>query len=251
MKKATMRPAKHIQYSLLALLACTVCFEFTPLDIWVQDLFYNSGSQQWLLSIKGSPIRHFLLYDGPKKLLILFELSLLLSLLFFRKHSLVKQYHSGLLIVLLSLPLGPAVVSSLKGTTNVACPYALSQYGGDIPYIKIFERYPAGQQPSKQQRCFPAGHASGGFALMALYYLPQSRRCRRQVLYFAIGAGWLMGGYKMLLGHHFLSHTLISMILSWFVINCIAQMVTPHKVLDPDSPLTPERSPLLPVVSSD
>ncbi|MEX1669428.1 phosphatase PAP2 family protein [Zhongshania guokunii] len=246
-----MRPAKHIQYSLLALLTCTICFELTPLDTWVQDLFYNSQSQQWALSIKGSPVRHFILYDGPKKLLILFEVALLLSLLFFRKHPIVKQYHCGLLIVLLSLPLGPAAVSSLKGTTNVACPYALSQYGGDIPYIKVFERYPTGQEPSKQQRCFPAGHASGGFALMALYYLPKSRRRRQQALYFAIGAGWIMGGYKMLLGHHFLSHTIISMLISWLVVNCVAQMVIPHKTLERSSPSDSKSGSLLTIASPD
>ena len=188
-------------------------------------------STAWL-SIEGHPWRHILLYDAPKKILGILELSLLVSLLFFRKHTLIQKYHSGLLIVMLTLPLGPSVVSSLKGTTNVACPYDLTQYGGDTPYIRLFERYPAGKKPAKQQRCFPAGHASGGFALLALYFLPQSRRRRRQMLAVALLAGWTMGMYKMLLGHHFFSHTLTSMILCWLVANCIALIVTPHSLYE-------------------
>lgn len=222
-----MSPAKHIQYALIALTAVTLCFELSNLDLWIQGFFYNASSQHWLFQIDGNPWRHFFFYDGPKKLLLLFELTLLVSLLFFRKAPIVQQYHRGLLIVLLALPLGPAAVSSLKGTTNVACPYALSEYGGKLPYLKLFERYPADKQPAKQQRCFPAGHASGGFALLALYYLPKSRRRRRQMLGIALTAGWAMGGYKMLLGHHFFSHTLVSMLLCWLVTNCITLLVTP------------------------
>ncbi|MFT4920483.1 MAG: membrane-associated PAP2 superfamily phosphatase, partial [Zhongshania aliphaticivorans] len=67
----------------------------------------------------------------------------------------------------------------------------------------------------------------GGFALLALYYLPKSRRRRRQMLGIALTAGWAMGGYKMLLGHHFFSHTLVSMLLCWLVTNCITLLVTP------------------------
>jgi membrane-associated PAP2 superfamily phosphatase len=226
-KESTMSPAKQILYSLLALFFVTLYFEFSDLDLWIQSLFYDFSRQSWLLSIEGNPWRHILLYDAPKKGLVLLELSILASLLFFRKHALVQKYHSGLLIVMLTLPLGPSVVSSLKGSTNVACPYALTQYGGDTPYTRLFERYPAGKKPAKQQRCFPAGHASGGFALLALYFLPQSIRRRRQMVALALSVGWTMGMYKMLLGHHFFSHTLISMILCWLVANCIALIVTP------------------------
>ncbi|WP_344932347.1 phosphatase PAP2 family protein [Zhongshania borealis] len=230
-----MSPTKHVLWSLCALIVITLCFELSNLDLWVQNFLYDRSSQEWLLKIDGHPWRHFFFYNGPKRLLPALELALVVSLLFFRKHRLIQQYHQGLLIVLIALPLGPAVVSSLKATTNVACPYALSQYGGEIPYIKIFESYPLGEIPEKQQRCFPAGHASGGFALLALYYLPKAPRRRRQMLGLALAIGWSMGAYKMLLGHHFTSHTIISMVLCWLVVNCIALMVTPHKATPPNA----------------
>ena len=37
--------------------------------------------------------------------------------------------------------------------------------------------------------------------------------------------GWSMGTYKMLIGDHFLSHTVITMILAWLLILVIAQGV--------------------------
>ncbi|MFT7223137.1 MAG: membrane-associated PAP2 superfamily phosphatase [Cellvibrionaceae bacterium] len=63
------------------------------------------------------------------------------------------------------------------------------------------------------------------FALLALYYLAQIARRRKQAIIFALSLGWLMGAYKMLIGHHFLSHTIISMVLAWFLVNSIALLV--------------------------
>ncbi|MFT6156927.1 MAG: membrane-associated PAP2 superfamily phosphatase [Neolewinella sp.] len=226
MSKPQMSPIKHIAISLLVLAAVLLTFEFTNLDLWVQSLFYNSQTQSWVLDT-SHPILHFMLYDGPKKLLVIFEVSLLIAAVCFHKRALIKSYQQGILIVLIALPLGPSLVSSLKSTTNVSCPYALTQYGGDLPYIGVFEHYPSDQQPDKRQRCFPAGHASGGFALLALVYLMKTLRRKRQILMLAITAGALMGGYKMAVGHHFLSHTLVSMILCWFVVNLVALLVLP------------------------
>ncbi|HBY85604.1 MAG TPA: PAP2 family protein, partial [Colwellia sp.] len=37
--------------------------------------------------------------------------------------------------------------------------------------------------------------------------------------------GWVMGGYKMAIGDHFLSHTLTTMTLSWLIICLITAIV--------------------------
>ena len=91
-----------------------------------------------------------------------------------------------------------------------------------MPYIRLFESYAENQRPAEKQQCFPAGHASGGFALMALYFLFKSKRNRRYGLVSGIVTGWIMGSYKMFIGDHFLSHTLVTMISAWLIINSIA-----------------------------
>jgi membrane-associated PAP2 superfamily phosphatase len=44
-------------------------------------------------------------------------------------------------------------------------------------------------------------------------------------LVFALGVGWSMGLYKMIIGDHFLSHTVITMILAWLIVLIIAKSV--------------------------
>ncbi|HIP14233.1 MAG TPA: PAP2 family protein, partial [Sulfurimonas autotrophica] len=41
----------------------------------------------------------------------------------------------------------------------------------------------------------------------------------------AMIVGWSMGLYKMIIGDHFFSHTLITMILAWFIILLIVKIV--------------------------
>ena len=215
--------SRQILYAALGLLVCLLVFEVTPLDLWVQQFFFDVSTQQWLWS-GTEPLSRLLLYDGIKKLLVVFALILLISLFCCRYSVTLHRYRSGIRIVLLSLLLVPLSVSALKANTNVACPRALAGFSGKLPYVGVLEPYPAGQQPPHRQRCFPAGHASGGFALLSLFFLFKSNRNRKGALAFALVIGWLMGGYKMLIGDHFLSHTLVSMLLAWLIINAIVKV---------------------------
>lgn len=213
MKKTIQTPGRQILLSAVMLVIALLWFELTTTDIWLQDFLFNAQDNAWLLDAPGQ-VLSFIFYDGIKKLLILFALGILICLLVFRNRAWVKQYHRGLRIVLLSLIIVPSVVGVMKATTNVACPRDITAYGGSIPYVRVFESYPQGQRPEKIQQCFPAGHASGGFALMSLYFLFHTKRNRRRGLIFGLTIGCLMAGYKTLLGHHFLSHSIITMIVA-------------------------------------
>lgn len=213
-------PAKQILLSAIILLLTLLWFETTSTDIWLQNLLFNEYNNTWMIDTPGR-LLSFIFYDGIKKLLIILSVAILISLLFFKNNKTVKQYRRGLRIVLLSLLIVPSVIGGLKATTNVACPRDIIVYGGSIPYIRVFESYQQGQKPEKNQRCFPAGHASGGFALMSLFFLFHSKRNRQRGLLFGLSIGGLMGSYKMLLGHHFLSHTIITMIIAWLLINLV------------------------------
>lgn len=215
-----MTPRRQLLFTGLALLAGFAWFELTPTDLWLQQWLYDAQAQAWIWSRK-EPVTRFLLYDGAKGLLVLFALTLLMSLVFCRRSAWLARHCRGIRIVVLSLILVPICVSTLKATTNVACPRSLEAFGGELPYIKVLEPYPADARPDRRERCFPAGHASGGFALMSLMFLFASPRRRRAALVGGLLAGWITGGYKMVIGDHFFSHTLISMLLAWFIINLI------------------------------
>ena len=70
------------------------------------------------------------------------------------------------------------------------CPRALVDYGGEVPFIHLFDsRSP---ETNEDHQCFPAGHASGGFALLALPLLSRSPRRRGWLLAEALTFGWGM-----------------------------------------------------------
>ena len=65
-------------------------------------------------------------------------------------------------------------------------------------------------------------HASAGFALYAWAFIPSLWHKRWQIAAMVTVIAWLMGGYKMLIGDHFFSHTLVSMSLAWGICAAVA-----------------------------
>ncbi len=219
--------SKEIILTGILLLCSIVLLEYSNIDIWVQDAFYNFELRQWILD-RDEKITRFIFYDGIKKIFILVMSLVLIGLLFFRKIKLIQVYQEGLLILCLSVILIPSVVGILKATTNVPCPRDITRYNGRYPYVTVLTPYPENFQQTEKIRCFPAGHASGGFALLSLFFLFKKRKNRFIALFSATIIGWALGGYKMLIGDHFLSHTVVTMILAWLIILIIAKNVQPQ-----------------------
>lgn len=199
-------------------------FQFTELDILTQSYFFDFETKKWLVD-ENEPILKFIFYNGAKNLLIIFAVCTLFALIFFRKKELIKEYKKGLIIVLLSAIIIPFFIGTLKATTNTPCPCNINYFGGEYPNLKVFDSYPPNFVQKSRIKCWPAGHASGGFALMSLFFLFKSAKNRKKALVFALIVGWSMGLYKMLLGDHFLSHTLITMILAWLIILLIVKFM--------------------------
>lgn len=214
---------KHLIISILLLIFVIGFFQFTNSDIMVQNYFYNFETKSWLID-KDEPILKLFLYDGLKQGLIIFGVFILILLIFFRKYEFVKEYKKGLIILLLSSIFVPTIVGSLKAITNTPCPCNIEHFGGEYPDIKVLDKYPEDFIQKSKAKCWPAGHASGGFALMALFFFFKNPRNQFFGLIGAITLGWSMGTYKMLLGDHFLSHTIITMILAWIIILTIVKL---------------------------
>lgn len=221
--RSDLEPAESLKSTLLptfGLLVLTLLvFELTPFDIWFQDFFFDFQTGRWWVDASAPGPRLFF-YVGPKALLILFGLGVIILLVSperVRNAVGAGGRRKELGVVLAVLAIGPAFISGLKATTNVFCPAEMTRYGGEVPYARVFDCYPEGQKPARRGRCFPAGHASGGFALFALAGLGRTRRGQR--LGFAIGlvAGVWMGGYQILKGAHYLSHTMVTALLTWIV----------------------------------
>lgn len=211
---------------LILTVMATLVFEHSQLDVEISALFYTKG--QWRL-VKGAQPYAFFFYDGPKALLILLAIYLIAVLVLKYGQSLQaysvfnKAFNrtrlnrllppltareiSYLLAVLMIVP---SSIALLKGVTHVSCPNHLTRFGGDLPYLSLWQDIVA----NTHAKCFPAAHASAGFSLYGFAFLPSLKQYRGRVWIAVTLLGWAMGLYKMLFGDHFFSHTLVSMLLS-------------------------------------
>lgn len=207
----------------ILLAATLVVFECTGLDVWFQDFFYSFDRHAWLVP-KKSRFPRIVFYHAPKVLLIAFGGWLLLSLIIPRSsrwlHFLSQRPPRYLLYLIVCLGLFPALIGAIKKVSGLHCPSELARYGGDHEYRKLFSARPT--NPRELGHCFPGGHASGGFALLALSFVAQTNRTKIASLILGLGVGWAMGLYQMLNGAHFLSHTVITMLLAWIFTLSIA-----------------------------
>lgn len=202
----------------LALALSLVVFEVTDLDLWLQDFFYDRATGRWWVD-GNEPLGRALFYDGPKALVwlvALTALALALGLGCWRARWRLDR--RGLWLAVATIATVPALAGAGKSLTNAFCPSEVRRYGGDMPYTKLCAPYAADDLPTRRGHCFPAGHASGGFALMGLLALRPTRRWRRGALALGLGLGLWMGLYQMLKGAHYLSHTTTTALVAWIVI---------------------------------
>ena len=201
--------------AVLVLAASLALFEFTPLDLALQDRFFDFTASRWVVDGR-EPVARLFFYTGPKICIITLGVVLLgLSLGPASWREKLKFGRKELFVAVLTLATVPALAGLGKEVTNTFCPSEIRRYGGEFPYVKLFSPYPANDRPSQRGHGFPAGHASGGFSLLALAWLRPSRRWRLGCVILGLGVGWWMGGYQMLKGAHYLSHTTTTMLLAW------------------------------------
>ncbi len=131
----------------------------------------------------------------------------------------LAAYRAVLWSAVIAMAAGPLIVVWLKNINAHPCPWDLKRYGG------FADDSDAWFVPAAQAgRCFPSGHAAGGFSLLALYfagYATNDRRLRYAGLAIALGAGLVFSAVRVAQGAHFVSHNLWSAAAVW----CSAALV--------------------------
>jgi len=214
---------KQIVLTTLVLIVTIIFFGINDFDLSVQNMFFNTKTHMWILHPYAQPYK-MIFYTGAKRSLIAFALILLLILIIYRKTQIIKTYKKGIMLILLSAIFVPSITGILKSHTNMPCPRDEIPYGGLYPRTAVWECYPEDFK-LPQTKCWPAGHASGGFALLSLFFLFKKRKNRFIALGISLSIAWSMGLYKMIIGDHFLSHTLITMILAWLIILILQKII--------------------------
>ncbi len=131
-----------------------------------------------------------------------------------------RQWRRPAACFIVSMVLAVGFVGLLKQLTNVDCPWDLQPFGGRLPYVSLFgDRLGS----LRAGHCFPAAHASSGYALMALYFVmrERSRAWSTVGLLAGIVAGLVFGLAQQSRGAHFLSHDVWSSMLVWLVASSV------------------------------
>jgi membrane-associated PAP2 superfamily phosphatase len=142
-----------------------------------------------------------------------------------------KAWRRVLVFVLLSISLGPLSVTAGKALSNRHCPWDIDEFGGSAPYTRLLEPLPKGVEAG---RCFPAGHSSTGFALLAFYFAAYAlgwRRTAALALAAALTAGGVLGFGRIVQGAHFMTHVPWAGIYCWTVMALLYRLVLAQRRL--------------------
>lgn len=198
----------------LAIAGFAVASEYSGLDVFLARLFFDQATQSWPL--KSNFITAGVLHKGAQRLVVYFAVGLLLFIALSFLIKKLQTYRKGAGYLLLCTLLCTGIVALLKSITHIYTPWDLVLFGGDKPYIRLFDAVPPGLPVG---HAFPGGHSSGGFAFVSLYFLLSVYRPRYRYygLALGLGLGALFAITQELRGAHFLSHDLFSLVICGYV----------------------------------
>lgn len=139
-------------------------------------------------------------------MLVIYASLLVLYLLSFKLNRLKPwRFELGLSFLLSALSAG--LIGLIKSQSRHDCPWNMLQSPGPNWLWDL---------SATQGHCFPAGHASTGFALLSVYFIFRQRLPRLAYTFLVISliSGSIMAWGQMMRGAHFLSHSLWTL---WFI----------------------------------
>lgn len=198
---------------ILSAVILTHILEVFSVDPTIQGIFFNPQTKSWFVD-SGNLFYKRIFYSSPKIIIIMCGIPTLFYVIYkkFTQQDTPKSF-----IFVASIIAVPLILSSLKEITFVYCPSQLTFYGGEKSFRALFD-FSEDIKWIGRGKCFPGGHASGGFALMSLYFVFQKRFLKIFGLALGLTLGWIMASYQVMKGAHFFSHSIASMLFSWSII---------------------------------
>lgn len=202
----------HFWLPLLLFAALSLAMMLAQGDLWIADRIYAWEGHRWLL--KSAFLTQKIIHILGRDVSTMAWLGFLAAWLVANARDDLSLWRRPLAYLLVSVVLATALVAWVKSWSNMDCPWDLLRYGGDRPYVGLLALRPVGLS---RGACFPAGHASAGYAWMALYFFFLGTRPRLRWIGLLIGllAGAIFGFSQQLRGAHFLSHDVWAATICW------------------------------------
>jgi membrane-associated PAP2 superfamily phosphatase len=196
-------------WSTLAALACVVAWDASGGDLALAQPFGSATGfpwrEQWFLVQ--------VLHESARRvgwlLMLLLTLAVWWPVGVLRRLDTAERFQMAA-----SALLALGVVSIAKSLSNTSCPWDLAQFGGVARHVS---HWALSLHDGGGGRCFPAGHASAGFAFLGGYFALRRKApiAARWWLAGSLLAGFVLGGAQQVRGAHFMSHTLWTAWLCW------------------------------------
>lgn len=188
--------------------------EYSGLDRAVLDAFYDTRAAGWRFGADWWS--NEFLHEGGRALIKLLAAVLLLVALAGLRWRRARSWRRASFYLLLCIGIGTGLVNATKAVSNVDCPRSLERYAGEHPYVHVFADRP---DDLPRGRCFPAGHAAGGYSLLGLYFVALGLGWRRPGAWLLPGilVGALFSIAQWARGAHFPSHDLWAASICWVV----------------------------------
>ena len=183
-------------------------------DRWIAGYLYLWEGGRWTL--QDSLVANTLVHDAGKAASTLAWLGVVACVAFAWRRPILRAWRQPLLYLALSVLVSTSLVAWMKSWTHVDCPWDLVGFGGTRSYHALLAALPP-RAPTGH--CFPAGHASAGYAWLALFFFfGQTRPALRwRGLATGLAAGLVFGIAQQLRGAHFASHDVWTLMICWSV----------------------------------
>lgn len=217
----------HYLFPLFCLISALIC-QYSGLDLSLANYFYDNEQQTW--PYQTGWLTQTILHDGAHDVIVSIFIAILtffIATLFLPK---LKPYRRTTGFILLASLTGVILVGIMKDSTHIYTPWDLQEFGGLYPNIRLFDpvsdNLPVGH-------AFPAGHASGGYALVSFYFAARIHldRYRFHLLYAALAAGLVLGVDQQIRGAHMISHDLFTLAICWLSCLFWSAIVLPRSKL--------------------
>lgn len=127
---------------------------------------------------------------------------------FFHKKNMIVRWDYAYFVLLVIL--STSLIGVLKSQSDHACPWDMI-----IPAASSY----SWNFNQNHGHCFPGGHASTGFALVAGFFIYRTSQPQKAWFYLMSGLiiGSAMGWAQMMRGAHFFSHNLWTLWFTWLI----------------------------------
>jgi membrane-associated PAP2 superfamily phosphatase len=203
----------HALLPLILLVLLSLLIEVFAVDFHLAQWLYQLGGGEWRW--RNAWLTSEVLHTGGKHLSLVVAVGCLgcfVASFFAKALRPARRYLGYLLLTAISASL---LVSLLKSSLAVSCPWDFAEFGGKLPYASVWQQL----WLRNGVGCFPAAHASAGYSWICIYFVGRHLQSpwRWAGLIIPLLVGLAFGAAQEARGAHFISHDLWTLAICWFV----------------------------------